>query len=157
MTSTLNTKVEDFLGQKRIAIVGVSRQEGAANMIYRRFRDNGYEVFPVNPNAQQVEGVTCYAHVQDIPGKVDGAVIVTRADVTEQVVKDCDAAGIKRVWMHGGVHGPGSSVSEAAVAYCDAHQISVIAGACPLMFGKTSDGGHRFIRQVFGLFGRLPN
>lgn len=158
MSSQLETKVNDFLSQKRIAVAGVSRKEGSAvgNAIYRKLRDTGYQVFPVNPNATQAEGVTCYPSVKDIPEKVDGVVIVTRPDATEQIVHDCAEAGIKRVWMHGGLHGPGSSVSPTAVQYCQDHDISVIAGACPLMYGKPSDGFHRFIRQMFGLFGRLP-
>lgn len=158
MTSTLNTKVEDFLAQKRIAVAGVSRNhsDSAANAIYRRFRDHGYEVFAVNPNADSVEGAACYKHVQDIPGSVGGVVIVTGADATASVVQDCVEAGVTRVWMHGGVHGPGSSVSEEAVAYCKAHDVTVIAGACPLMFGQTSDGGHRLMKSIYGLFGRMP-
>jgi len=159
MATNLRAKVDDFLSQKRIAIAGVSHTNtnNTANAIYRRFRDAGYEVFPVNPNAETVEGTTCYKHLKDIPGHVDGVVIVTRAEITESVVHDCKAAGITRVWMHGGVHGPGSSVSDTAVSYCLEQNISVIAGACPLMFGTTSDGFHRLIKGVFGIMGRLPN
>lgn len=159
MATNLKTKVDDFLAQKRIAVAGVSHKNpsNTANAIYRRFRDAGYEVFPVNPNAETVEGTTCYKHLKDIPGHVDGVVIVTRATATDDVVHDCVDAGVSRVWMHGGVHGPGSSVSDTAVTYCKDHNISVIAGACPLMYGKPSDGFHRFIRGVFGVMGRLPN
>ncbi|MBI1281624.1 MAG: CoA-binding protein [Anaerolineaceae bacterium] len=159
MATNLKAKVDDFLSQKRIAVAGVSHKNpgNTANAIYKRFRDAGYETIPVNPNAETAEGVTCYKHVQDIPGHVDGVVIVTRAEYTDDVVQDCVKAGVSRVWMHGGIHGPGSSVSETAVSYCLEHNISLIAGACPLMFGTTSDGFHRLIRGVFGVMGRLPN
>ncbi|MEZ4669370.1 MAG: CoA-binding protein [Anaerolineae bacterium] len=159
MPSMLEMKVNDFLAQKRIAVAGVSRKaEGAVgNSIYRRLRDASYQVFPVNPNASEVEGVTCYHTVKDIPEKVDGVVIVTRPPDTEKVVHDCADAGITRVWMHGGPHGPGTSVSQDAVQFCKEHNITVIAGACPLMYGKPSDGFHRFIRGAMGFFGKLPN
>src|SRR5262245_49451516 len=159
MATQIQTTVYEFLSHKRIAIAGVSHKNpnNTANAIYRRFRDAGYEVFPINPNAETAEGTTCYKHLKDIPGQVDGVVIVTRAEYTESVVRDCTEAGVTRVWMHGGIHGPGSSVSESAVAYCKDHNITVIAGACPLMFGQTSDGFHRFIRRMFGVMGRLPN
>ncbi len=159
MANTLQTKVDDFLSQKRIAIAGVSGKNpsNTANAIYRRFRDAGYEVYPVNPNAETVEGVTCYKHLKDIPGHVDGVVIVTRASSTDDVVHDCVDAGVTRVWMHGGMHGPGSSVSDTAVVLCREHNISLIAGACPLMFGKPSDGFHRFMKNVYGFMGKLPN
>ncbi len=159
MSNTLEAKVNDFLSQKRIAVAGVSRTNkgAAANAIYLRLRERGYEVYAVNPNADQVEGDMCYHDVKSIPAQVDGVVIATRSDATEQIVKDCAQAGISRVWMHNGIHSLGTSVSESAVAFCKQHGITVIAGACPLMFGNTSDGGHRMIRTVYQVLGRLPN
>jgi predicted CoA-binding protein len=157
--STLETKVDDFLAQKRIAVAGVSRNEpnAAANVIYRKLRDVGYDVFPVNPYADEIEGTTCYHDLTSIPGGVDGVFIATPARATEELVHQCPEAGISRVWMHQSFHMAGTSVSDEAVKFCQEHNISVIAGACPLMFGKPSDGGHRFMRKVLGLFGGLPN
>jgi hypothetical protein len=151
---TLKTQAADFLAQKRIAVVGVRRaQDDAANLIYRKLRDQGYEVFPVNPNADTVEGVTCYPTVKAIPGGVDGVVIVTRPDVTAQVARDCADAGVSRVWMHRGM---GNSVSDEAVTFCREHGIQVIPGACPMMFCEPVDFGHKCMRWFLGLFGRLP-
>jgi len=161
MSTTLDIKVNDFLAQKRIAVAGVSRKANggaAANAIYRRFRDLGYEVFAINPNADEVEGNICYHDLQSVPVKVDGVIIATRSDATEKIVHDCAELGINRVWMHNGLHSAGaSSVSKEAVTFCQEHQISVIAGACPLMFGQTSDGFHRFMKGFSGLVGWLPN
>ena len=160
MVSTLMVKVDDFLSQSRIAVAGVSRDPkggNAANGIYRRFRDLGYQVYAVNPNAEQVEGDPCYHTVKDIPGGVDGVIIATPAAATDEVVHDCAEVGVQRVWMHNGIHSLGTSVSQNAVEFCQQHNISVIAGACPLMFGKTSDGFHRFVKTTLGVFGKLPN
>ena len=159
MSTALEVKVNDFLAQKRIAVVGVSRTPGAAaaNGIYRRLRDVGYEVFAVNPNADTVEGDTCYHDLRSIPGSVDAVIIATPPEATDQLVQDCAKAGISRVWMHNGIHSLGTSVSENAVEFCEQHNISVIAGACPLMFGKSSDGFHRFVKGCLGAFGKLPN
>ncbi len=158
-SSTLLPKVNDFLAQKRIAVAGVSRTPGsaAANGIYRRLRESGYQVYAVNPNADEVEGDRCYHSLKDIPEKVDGVVIATPASATDQVVHDCADMGISRVWMHNGIHSLGTSVSDSAVEFCQQHNITVIAGACPLMFGKPSDGFHRFMCRATDLFGRLPN
>jgi len=158
MSKSLEVKVSDFLSQQNIAIAGVSRTEhsSAANLIYRRFRDQGYQVYAINPNADEVEGDTCYRSLKAIPRRIDGVVIVTPPKATEQVVHDCAERGIKRVWMHNGMHSAVSSVSEEAVEFCEQHDITVIAGACPMMFGKTSDGGHRFIKLCYQLAGRLP-
>ncbi len=154
--STLKARVDDFLGQRRIAVAGVSRtRQDAANLIYRRLKARGYQVFPVTPNAEKVEGDPCFPDLRSIPGGVDGVVIVTRPQVTEEIVRQCSAAGVKRVWMHQSmVHG--ASVSAAAAEFCRANGITVIAGACPLMFGQTADFGHKCMRWVMGLSGRLP-
>src|SRR5215813_6739771 len=98
MSMSLEVKVNDFLSQKRIAVTGVSRTPGAAaaNGIYRRLREVGYEVFAVNPNADTVEGDTCYHDVKSIPQGVDAVIIATPPEATEQVVRDCADAGVSR-------------------------------------------------------------
>jgi predicted CoA-binding protein len=158
-TTTLKTKADDFLAQKRIAIVGVSRNKShhpAGNLIYQRLKTTGHDVFAVNPHMQTFEGARCYPDVQSIPGGVDGAVIVTRPEVTEKVVHDCGDAGIRRVWMHQSLGKKASSVSPKAIDYCRQHDISVIAGACPMMFGPGVDFGHTCLRWILRLTGGLP-
>jgi predicted CoA-binding protein len=157
-TTALDTKVNDFLAQKRIAIAGVSRDPGhhpVGNLIFHRLKETGHEVFAVNPNMQVFEGEACYPDLRSIPGGVDGVVIITRPDATEQIVRDCSEAGVHRVWMHASLSG-GSSVSESAVAYCNEHDISVIAGACPMMYGEGVDLGHRCMRWFMKVGGKLP-
>ena len=155
--TTLEAKVHDFLAQKRIAVVGVSRNDGhpAGNLIYRRLRKSWHDVFPVNPHMQTFDGSRCYPKLQSIPGGVDGAVIITRPDTTEHIVHDCSDAGVRRVWMHQSLAN-GSSVSPAAVEYCRLHEISVIAGACPMMFGDGVDFGHACLRWFMKFTGGLP-
>jgi predicted CoA-binding protein len=87
---------------------------------------------------------------------VDGVVIVTRPETTLAIVRQCPEAGVRRVWMHQSMMRAGTSVSPAAVEFCEQHGITVIAGACPLMFGKTADFGHRCMRWVLGVTGGLP-
>jgi uncharacterized protein len=158
MTATLEAKVNDFLAQKRIAIAGVSRDEThhpVGNLIYRRLRDTGHSVFPVNPRMEAFEGTRCYPDLKSIPGGVDGVVIITRPDVTTQIVHECGASGVRRVWMHSS-GGKGSSVSPEAVDYCQKHQISVIAGSCPMMFGEGVDFAHKCGRWLLKVTGKLP-
>ena len=94
----------DFLACKRVAVTGVSRRpkEHASNAVYVRLRERGYEVFAVNPNADEVEGDRCYPDLRSIPGGVDAVVIGTRPELAEQTMRDCDELGIHRVWMHRG-------------------------------------------------------
>ncbi len=157
-TTTLTTKVEDFLAQKRIAVAGVSRDNSphpVGNLIYRRLKKTGHDVFAVNPHLESFDGDRCYPDLRSIPGGVDGVVIITRPEATERVVRDCEKAGIRRVWMHRSL-AKGSSVSSEAVEYCRQHDISVIDGACPMMFGPGVDLGHTCMRWLMSLTGKLP-
>lgn len=157
-TTTLEKKVNDFLALKRIAVAGVSRNSGhhpAANLIYRRLKNMGHDVFAVNPHMQTFEGDPCYPDLKSIPGGVDGVVIITRPETTERIVRDCAEGGVRHVWIHQSL-GKGSSVSPAAVEYCRQHDISVIAGACPMMYGASVDFGHMCMRWILGLTGGLP-
>jgi predicted CoA-binding protein len=156
--TTLDAKVDDFLAQKRIAVVGVSRNKSShpvGHQVCSRLKSTGHDVFPVNPHLQSFEGDRCYRDLRSIPGGVDGVVIITRPETTDQIVRDCSAAGVSRVWMHSSL-AKGPSVSPAAVEYCHQHDISVIAGACPMMFGPGVDFGHTCMRMLMKLTGRLP-
>jgi len=144
----------EFLANKRVAVTGVSRtaKGHGSNAVYQRLRQRGYEVFAVNPNADQVEGDRCYHDLTLIPGGVQAVVIGTRPDLAEGTMRECAELGIKNVWMH---RGPGAgSVSDAATRYGREHGITVIDGGCPLMFGPTADTGHKFMRVLFS--GHVP-
>jgi predicted CoA-binding protein len=146
----------EFLACKRVAITGVSRQpqNHGSNVVYQRLRDRGYEVFAVNPNADEVEGDRCYPDLSSIPGGVDAVVIATRPETAEETMRECADLDIEHVWMH---RGPGAgSVSEAASDYGRRHGIAVIDGGCPCMFGPTADPGHKAMRVLFTLNGNVP-
>jgi len=149
----LEAKVRDFLAQRRIAIAGVSRDHArhpVGNAIYRRLKSAGHDVFAVNPQMSIFDGEPCFPSVGSIPGGVDGVVIVTRPEITEQIARDCVAAGVNRIWMHQSF-AKWSSVSPSAVAYCRDHGLSVIAGACPMMYGDGVDFGHKCMRWMIQL------
>jgi predicted CoA-binding protein len=146
----------EFLAGRRVAVTGVSREPNShgSNVVYKRLRERGYEVFAVNPNADEVEGDRCYDDLRSIPGGVDGVVIGTRPETAALTIRECADLGIKHVWMHKGP-GPGS-VSPTAAEYGRQHGITVIDGGCPCMFGPTADPGHKAMRVVLTLTGSVP-
>lgn len=140
-------------------MAGVSRDsKQAANAIFRKFLASGYEVFPLNPQTPEVESVPCYADMDSLiqahPDPVDGVVVATPPQATLDVVRQCAAHGVPRIWLHRSF-GQGS-VSEAAVQEARRLGITCIVGGCPLMFCDPVDLGHRCIRWWLGWRGRLP-
>ena len=146
----------EFLANKRVAVTGVSRhpKNHGSNVVYKRLRERGYEVFAVNPNAEQVEGDRCYHDLRSIPDGVDAVVIATRPEIAEETMRECAELGINHVWMH---RGPGAgSVSKPAAGYGRQHGIAVIDGGCPCMFGQTADFGHKAMRLMLTMSGNVP-
>lgn len=152
---SLRQMVDAFLAERRIAVAGVSRgKQSAANPIYRRLRDAGYEVFPVNPNAETVEGDRCYPDLASIPGGVGAVMVATHPDQSAAIVRECAAHGIRHVWLHRSF-GQGSVSQEAVDAGREAG-LELIDGACPMMYLAPVDFGHRCIRFMLGVTGKLP-
>ena len=146
--------IGEFLRGRRIAVAGVSRGTGsAANPVFRKLRDAGYEVFPVNPNTNEVEGVACFPDLASVPGELDGVVVATHPDASIEVVRQAATRKVSRLWFHRSF-GPGS-VSDAAVRECAAHQIQCIIGGCPLMYCEPVDVAHRCMRWWLSRRGRI--
>lgn len=139
-----------FLANRRIAVTGVSRTPAShgSNVVYKRLRERGYEVFAVNPNADEVEGDPCFHHLRDIPGGVDAVVMATRPEVAEETMHECVDLGITQTWMHR-AFGEGSVCDDATV-YGREHGVTVIDGGCPLMFEPTADVGHKIMKLFLG-------
>ena len=155
----LDNMVQDFLAQKKIAIVGVSdKRDTGCNLAYKKLKEKGYQVYAVNPRISTYEGAVCYADLKSIPEGVDAVFILTSPKVTEQIVQQCIDLGIKHVWMHcmlgtkPGLVAGMTSVSQSAVELCKANGIAVIPGSCPNQFLKP-DFGHSMMRGVSRMLG----
>jgi predicted CoA-binding protein len=147
--------IEDFLAQKRIALVGISRAPASDSArLLEELGRRGYDVVPVNPHTSEVHGRHCFARVQEIQPPVDAVLLMTAPDVTEKIVSDCAEAGVRRLWMYRGA-GKGS-VSEKAVAFCQEHGMRVVPGQCPFMFLPDTAGIHRFHGFLRKIMGRYP-
>ncbi|HEV2495239.1 MAG TPA: CoA-binding protein [Terriglobia bacterium] len=150
MATTTRSEIDDFLAQKRLAMVGVSKDpKDFSRGLFRDLRRRGYDMVPVNPGIAEVEGARCFPRLQDVTPPVDGALVMTPAAKSEQVARDCAEAGIARVWLHRGV-GTGA-VSQAAVDFCQQRGMHLVAGFCPYMFLPETE----FFHRLHGVFMRL--
>jgi len=159
--SRIDSLVQEFLAQERIAVVGVSdKRETGCNLAYRKFKEKGYSVSAVNPRLTSFEGEACYPDLKAIPEKPEAVFILTRPSITEEVVQQCVELGIQYVWMHRmmgtkpGLAGGITSVSQDAVNMCHEHGITVIPGSCPNQF-LNSDFGHVLMRKLWRSVGFL--
>jgi predicted CoA-binding protein len=116
---------KEFMAQKRFALVGAtSNTSKNGYRIFKNLSRRGYEVYPVNPGLEELEGVRCYHRLADIPVKVDVVDFVVPPPVTEATLKECKKLGLERIWLQ-----PGSE-SEAALAFCRENGLRVVHGIC---------------------------
>lgn len=152
---TTRQLIDDFLAHKRLAVIGVSHApKDFTRTMFAEFVKREYDAVPVNPALGEVEGRRCYARVQDIQPGVDAALVMTRPEVTDRVVRDCAEAGIRQVWLYRAV-GKGA-VSPRAVEFCQSHGIEVVAGYCPFMFLPASGFPHNFHGVLKRIGGTYP-
>jgi uncharacterized protein len=148
---TSRAVVDDFLAQKDLALVGVSRSgKKFGNMALRELTANGYRVFPVHPEAETIQGVRCYPSIRELPEPVGGLLIVLPPGQTEDVVREAAAAGIRRVWMQLGSSPPN------AVQFCAENGIEAVHSECILMFLRQGPVFHRIHHWLWGVLGKLP-
>jgi predicted CoA-binding protein len=147
--------VDSFLSSRRIAVLGVSRDpKDFSRAVFRAFVERGYDAVPVNPHGGEAEGRESARALAEVSPPVEAALLLTPPAGTLQAVRDCAAAGVRRVWMHRG--GGAGAVTAEAVALCRETGIEVVDGECPFMFLPRTPwfhGVHRFFRR---LGGRLP-
>lgn len=149
------TQIQDFLGKKRIAFIGVSRNEkDYTRGLFREMYSRGYDVIPVNPNAAEIEGMKCYNQISEITPAPEAALILTPSLSLETILSECNYAGIKSIWVYNGKD-KGENLKQTG-EYCKNNGISFIYGLCPFMFLKNSSFIHRFHGFITRLTGSYP-
>lgn len=143
--------IEDFLNQKNLAVVGVSRTgKKFSNTVFKNLKNKGYNVYPVNPGADMIDGDDCFKSLETVPATVDGIVVMTPKIQTEKVVRDAAALGIKRIWIQQGAE------SKEAITFCENNHIKVIHHECLLMFLEPNSFPHNIHRIIWKMLGKEP-
>ena len=117
--------IKEFMAQKRFAVVGATNDpQKYGNKIVKNLKSRGYEVYPINPKLKELEGLSCYSSLDEIPIKVDVVDFVVPPKATEEILKQCKELGLSRIWLQ-----PGSE-SEAAIDFCYENNMKVVHGVC---------------------------
>ncbi len=130
-------RIQAFLASGPFAVVGASTDRSKyGNKVLRCYQQHGKPVYPVNPRAPEVEGLTAYPSLAALPAKVAAISVITPPAATEQVVREAHAAGVRHVWMQ-----PGAE-SDEAVRTAESLGMNVIAGGpCLLVVMGYSEHG----------------
>lgn len=128
MAASLESRIQAFLAQGPFAVVGASSdRDKYGNKVLRCYMQHGREVFPVHPRGTEIEGLKAYPNLAALPKAVPSISIITPPKITEAVVREAIAAGVKHVWMQPGAESP------EAVRLAEEAGLTVIAGGACLL------------------------
>lgn len=143
--------IEGFLGEKIWAVAGVSRDPRSFSArAYVELKGKGHQLYPVNPNAQIIDGDNCYPSLGALPEQVGGVLVFTAPGVTAKVVREAADAGIRRIWMQQGAE------DDESIRICEEEGLEAVSKQCIMMFAEPVAPFHAFHRWVKKLFGGIP-
>ena len=144
--------IDDFLAQRTLAIVGVSRtnKNKFGNGAFKDLKEKGYKMYIVHPSGEVIEGQKSYTSFKDLPEPVGGVLVVVPPVQGVKVVSEAHEAGIKRIWLQQGAE------SKDAIQFCQDNDMSVVYGKCIMMFAQPMKFFHKPHRWVMGVLGQLP-
>jgi predicted CoA-binding protein len=122
-------QLDSFLASPLIGVVGAStNRDKFGNKVLRCYQQHGYQVIPVHPAQAEIEGLAAVVSVAELPAAVASISVITPPQITEQVVRQAVAKGIKNIWLQ-----PGAQSAEA-MRYCAEQGVNLIAdGTCVLV------------------------
>jgi len=146
----MNPLIDDFISSKRIAIVGMSRSgKKFGNMAAKELQSKGYEIFPVHPEAREIDGLACYPDLKSLSGKVDGVWISIPPAKVPAVLEEAAQIGLKNIWLQQGAW------SKEVQETIDQLKLPVVSKKCIMMYAPPVKSIHKFHRTIVGIFGKL--
>jgi len=146
----MNPLIDQFVSSKRIAVVGMSRSgKKFGNMASKELKEKGYEIFPVHPEATEIDGMTCFPDLKSLSGKVDAVWISIPPKNVSPVLEEAAQIGLKNIWVQQGAW------SAEVQLTIDKLQLPVVTKKCIMMYAPPVKSVHKFHRTIVGIFGKL--
>jgi predicted CoA-binding protein len=144
--------IDRFLSAKNIAVVGVSRNNKKFGYsAYNTLKSKGFKVFAVNPNADNINGDTCYKSIEQIPEKIESVLVVLPPEKTKDIVKQAFSLNINNIWLQQGAE------SDEAISFCVEKGMNIVYKQCILMFTEPVSFPHSFHRWINKITRKIPN
>ena len=144
--------INEFLLDKKFALAGMSRNpKSFSRVIMKDLSAIGYDIIPINPNVEFIDGKKCYSSVTDLPDNIDKLLIMTNKANTDKVLEQAIQKGIKIIWVQQ------TSDTSKTLHIARSHNFeNIITKECIFMFANPT-GIHKFHRFFKKLFGKMPN
>ena len=98
-------QITDILSLRTVAVIGMSKHSSkAAHYVPKYLLDNGYDITPVNPNADEILNISCYDYVSEIEGSIDIIDVFRPSEQISSIIHDCIEKKPKVIWLQEGIH-----------------------------------------------------
>ncbi len=143
-------QVKEFVQNKRLAIVGVSRSgQKFGNIAFKELKTRGYDVFAVHPEVQEIAGEKCYPNLSALKGQIDGVVVCVPPSQGMQVLQEAANCGMNQVWIQQQADSP------ELLAAGEKLGLNIVSGKCILMYAppvKSFHAWHKGFMQLIGKY-----
>ncbi len=145
MNKISKTRIDNFMMQKKLAVIGMSRNpKDYTRNLSRDLAVRGYEIYPVNPNASEIEGKKCYSNIASVDAEVNAALIFTKGEILSSNIDEVVARGIKNIWLN--FDKPLTPELISKIEKYEEQGINIIHGLCPYMFIENPQFFHKLHR-----------
>jgi hypothetical protein len=139
--------INSFLSSKSVALIGVSRnKQSYSRALLDAFVSKGFNVYAVNPNVLDIDGVKSFQSVAELPAEIEAAYIINKKELAIGLAQEVASKGIKKIWIHVKCDDP--KIKDL----CKEHGVTMIAGECFFMWAEPVKGVHAFHRFLKNIF-----
>lgn len=143
--------IEQFLEPRKMVLAGVSRNpKKFGYTAFKELRERGYEVIPVHPEAESIDGVVCYRNLSDVPSSFRHVVTMVPKEETMKVVEEAVSCGFENIWIQQ------MSETPEAVEFAMSKNVNLVTGTCILLHSDPVKGFHKIHLILLKIFGGMP-
>ena len=103
--SLSDEEIKEIYSLKNVAVIGLSKnQEKAAHFVPKYLAENGYNIIPINPSADEILNKKCYPSINDVDESIDIVDVFRPSDQVLPFVKDAIKKKPKVIWLQEGIH-----------------------------------------------------
>lgn len=144
------TQINKFLASKPLAFVGASRDSKKfGTQLFVHLQKLGYTMYPVHPEADEINGIACVKKVEDLPADVKSICLLTHKQDTDAIIEESIKKGIDQIWVQ-----QFSETIRTKALIREVPNVNIVIGRCLFMYSDPS-GMHSFHRKLSKLFGTI--
>jgi predicted CoA-binding protein len=103
--SSSDEQIREILSLNKVVVVGMSKNSSkAAHYVPKYLSDNGYDITPVNPTADEILGKKCFNSISEVDDEIDIVDVFRPSDQVLPIIQEAIKKKPKVIWLQEGIH-----------------------------------------------------